>query len=183
MIEGDVEQPAPARRGWLRPAALVAVGVLGAAGLAGWALTGSDPAPARTPAVAPATPGLSAGPSASPSPSPSAAAATGPSDQPSTGPSAEPSTPANSGPTAVPSARPATKAAAPTRRATATPRSEISPRTDDCGCDHRPAPVNPDCQRDPAGNVMTCGPVLTPTPPPNPAASPKQYTGPPAPPN
>ncbi|WP_033820205.1 hypothetical protein [Kitasatospora sp. MBT63] len=170
MDQDDAGQPAPVRRGRVRPAALAAVGIVGAAGLAVWALTGSGPAPARTPA---AVPNLSAAPSPAASLSPSPAPSPPPGAEPTAPPATDPA-PALSTPAATVQATTAAKSAAPTRRATTKPRSEITPGTDNCHCDHHPAPVDPNCQRDAAGTVMTCDPVRTLTPPPDPAASPKQ---------
>ncbi|GAA2741725.1 MULTISPECIES: hypothetical protein [Kitasatospora] len=53
--------------------------------------------------------------------------------------------------------------------------TEISPGHD-CNCDNHTFSRNPTCAYDPSGRLMTCDPVLTLSPLPNPAASPSRFT-------
>ncbi|WP_354637550.1 hypothetical protein [Kitasatospora camelliae] len=157
---------AAVRRG--RLALALAGGALIAAAATGWALGGGskdrpEPPVAAPTGAPPAEPDPAATPSPTLSPTPDATLDAAPSPSPSL--TAAPDTPgaAGSAPTGP----------AATRRATSTavPRWQISPRTDHPNSDNTVPSRNPTCAYDAAGRLMMCGPVLTPTPVPDPARS------------
>ncbi|MEW1910740.1 hypothetical protein AB0442_20200 [Kitasatospora sp. NPDC085895] len=141
------------RRAWIGAGAGVALLAVG--GSARALPGGSEHPPAARP-----VPTVTAPPTPSPGatvPSPGAAAAA---PTPTASPSADPARAASPEATR---AR-ATRAVPPTRRATATPRWQTSPRTDDPQNDGGSTTHNGACATNPAGEIMTCDPVKTGTP-------------------
>ncbi|MEV4557543.1 hypothetical protein AB0K51_11165 [Kitasatospora sp. NPDC049285] len=123
-----------------------------------WAATptsgGPHPLPLPAASSAPATPSDSPTPTPSPTLSPT----------PSPTPSPDPATP-----TTTP------QATAAKAHASKTPITEVTPGTH-CNCDNTTPSRNPDCHYDAQGRLMACGPILSLSPLPNPAASPSRFT-------